>query len=125
MIEGDDGNFQADPAPTVAKNITFGPHDGNFVKSTADNIKSFLDTKEKPTSKIKKVNRFSCMRVDNIQIFKNGQSDQGEQGEGEVKSETENPIEVVELRDGTLRGRKGIMKPSKEYVRMKDDDIYL
>ena len=109
----------------MAKNITFGPHDGNFVKSTADNMKSFPDTKEKPTSKIKKVNRFSCMRVDNIQIFKNGQSDQGEQGEGEVKSETENPIEVVELRDGTLRGRKGIMKPSKEYVRMKDDDIYL
>ena len=125
MIEGDDGNFQADPAPTVAKNVTFGPHDGNFVKSTADNMKSFPDTKEKPTSKIKKVNRFSCMRVDNIQIFKNGQSDQGEQGEGEVKSETENPIEVVELRDGTLRGRKGIMKPSKEYVRMKDDDLYL
>ena len=61
MIKGDDGNFQADPAPTVAKNITFGPHDGNFVKSTADNMKSFPDTKEKPTRKIKKVNRFSCM----------------------------------------------------------------
>ena len=57
----------------MAKNITFGPHDGNFVKSTADNMKSFPDTKEKPTSKIKKVNRFSCMRVDNLQIFKNGQ----------------------------------------------------
>ena len=129
MIEGDDGNFQADPeAPTVAKNITFGPHDGNFVKSIADNMKSFPDTnhtEEKPTNKIKKVSRFSCMRVDSIPIFKSGQSQEGEQGEGEVKAETENPIEVVELRDGTLRGRKGIMKPSKEYVRMKDDDLYL
>ena len=106
----------------MAKNITFGPHDGNFVKSTADNMKSFPDTKEKPTSKIKKVNRFSCMRVDSIPIFKSGQSHQGEQGEGEVKADTENPTELVELRDGTLRGRKGIMKPSKEYVRMKDDE---
>ena len=118
----------------MAKNITFGPHDGNFVKSIADNMKSFPDSnyaKEKPTNKIKKVSRFSCMRVDNIPIFKSGQSDQGhqgegQQGEGEVKAETENPMEVVELRDGTLRGRKGIMKPSKEYVRMKDDDdLYL
>ena len=111
----------------MPKNIIFGPHDGNFVKSIADNMKSFPDTKkEKPTNKMKKVSRFSCMRVDSIPILKSGQSDhQGEQGEGEVKSETENPIEVVELRDGTLRGRKGIMKPSKEYVRMKDDDIYL
>ena len=112
----------------MAKNINFGPHDGNFVKSIADKMKSFPDTnytKEEPTNKIKKGSRFSCMRVDNIPIFKSGQSHQGEQGEGEVKSETENPIEVVELRDGTLRGRKGIMKPSKEYVRMKDDDIYL
>ena len=123
----------------MAKNITFGPHDGNFVKSIADNMKSFPDSnyaKEKPTNKIKKVSRFSCMRVDNIPIFKSGQSDQGhqgeveqgegQQGEGEVKAETENLMEVVELRDGTLRGRKGIMKPSKEYVRMKDDDdLYL
>ena len=69
---------------------------------------------------------------DKFQVwFKSGQSDQGhqgegQQGEGEVKAETENPMEVVELRDGTLRGRKGIMKPSKEYVRMKDDDdLYL
>ena len=109
----------------MAKNITFGPHDGNFVKSTTDNMKSFPDTKEKSTSKIKKVSRFSCMRVDSIPIFKSGQSQEGEQGEGEVKAETENPIEVVELRDGTLRGRKGIMKPSKEYVQMKDDDLSL
>ena len=109
----------------MAKNITFGPHDGNFVKSSADNKKTFPDTKEKPTSKSKKVSRFSCMRVDSIPIFKSGQSQEGEQGEGEVKAETENPMEVVELRDGTLRGRKGIMKPSKEYVRMKDDDLYL
>ena len=114
----------------MAKNITFGPHDGNFVKSTADNMKSFPETKEKPTNK--KASRFSCMRVDKIPIFKSGQSDQGhqgkvqqgegQQGEGEVKAETENPMEVVELRDGTLRGRKGIMKPSKEYVWMKEDD---
>ena len=93
----------------MPKNIIFGPHDGNFVKSTADNMKSFPDTKEKPTSKIKKVNRFSCMRVDSIPIFKSGQSHQGQQGEGqshqqgqqgqqghlgegEVKAETENPI---------------------------------
>ena len=110
----------------MAKNITFGPHDGNFVKSIADNMKSFPDSnyaKEKPTNKIKKVSRFSCIRVDSIPIFKSGQSDQGQQGEqgeqgqqGEVKAETENPEEMVELRDGTLRGRKGIMKPSKEYV---------
>ena len=109
----------------MAKNINFGPHDGNFVKSIADTMKSFPDTnytKEEPTNKIKKVSRFSCMRVDNIPIFKSGQSHQGEQGEGEVKAETENPTELVELRDGTLRGRKGIMKPSKEYVRMKDDE---
>ena len=113
----------------MAKNITFGPHDGNFVKSTADNKKTLPDTKEKPTNKIKKVSRFSCIRVDSIPIFKSGQSDQGQQGEqgqqgqqGEVKAETENPEEVVELRDGTLRGRKGIMKPSKEYVWMKEDD---
>ena len=120
----------------MAKNITFGPHDGNFVKNTTDNMKSLLDTKEKPTNKIKKVNRFSCMRVDSIPILKSGQSEQGQQGEGqqgegeqgegqqgggEVKAETENPKEVVELRDGTLRGRRGIMKPSKEYVQMKYD----
>ena len=120
----------------MAKNITFGPHDGNFVKSSADNKKTLPDTIEKPTNKIKKVSRFSCIRVDSIPIFKSGQSDQGhqgeveqgegQQGEGEVKAETENLMEVVELRDGTLRGRKGIMKPSKEYVRMKDDDdLYL
>ena len=103
----------------MAKNITFGPHDGNFVKNTADKMKSFPDinyTKEEPTNKIKKASRFSCMRVDNIPILKSGQSEQGQQGEGEVKAETENPEEMVELRDGTLRGRKGIMKPSKEYV---------
>ena len=109
----------------MAKNIIFGPHDGNFVKSSADNKKTLPDTIEKPTNKIKKVSRFSCIRVDSIPIFKSGQSDQGQQAEGEVKAETENPMEVVELRDGTLRGRKGIMKPSKEYVRMKDDDLYL
>ena len=116
----------------MAKNITFGPHDGNFVKSSADNKKSFPDTnhtKKEPTNKIKKVSRFSCTRVDSIPIFKKRQSDQGEQGEqgqqGEVKAETENPEEVVELRNGTLRGRKGIMKPSKEYVQMKDDELYL